>query len=117
MVQVAVVRTKKSGACPALVFRHIVLLLVCFVSHGFASVLHPKFLIPFEVKQAKLGFQFRYFASKSFASFRFSFSSKRNLGTPYAHLTTTKLGTPSLHQLLNKLLAVKNAILAVFGSY
>ena len=53
---------------PALVFRHIVSLLVCFVSHGFASVLHPKFLFRFKAKQAKLGGQFRYFSSKSFAS-------------------------------------------------
>ena len=77
----AVARTKRSGARTALVFRQ-VSLLVCFVSHGFASVSHPKFLFRFEAKQAKLGGQFRYFASKSFASFRFSFASKRNSGTP-----------------------------------
>ena len=53
----------------------IVSLPVCFVSHGFVSVLHPKFLFCFKVKQAKLGGQFRYLASKSFAS-------KRNSGTP-----------------------------------
>ena len=53
-----------------------------FVSHGFASVSHPKFLFRFEAKQAKLGGQFRYFVKKSFAMFRFSFASKRNLGTP-----------------------------------
>ena len=69
-------RTKKSGTRPALVFHHIVLLLVCFVSHGFTSVSHPKFLFCFEVKPAKLGGQFSYFASKSFASFRFSFEAK-----------------------------------------
>ena len=69
------VALKLSGA----VFRHIVSLLV---SHGFASVSHPKLLFRFEAKQAKLGGQFRYFASKSFASFRFSFASKRNSGTP-----------------------------------
>ena len=68
MAHVAVARTKKSGARPALVFHHIVSLLVCFVSHGFASVLHPKFLFRFEAKQAKLGGQFGYFTSKSFAS-------------------------------------------------
>ena len=61
-----------------LVSFHIVSLLVFFVSHGFASVSHPKFLFRFEAKQAKLGGQFRYFASKSFASFRFSFTSKQN---------------------------------------
>ena len=82
MAHVAVARTKRSGARTALVFRQ-VSLLVCFVSHGFASVSHPKFLFRFEAKQAKLGGQFRYFASKSFASFRFSFASKRNSGTPY----------------------------------
>ena len=60
--------TKKSGTRPALVFCHIVSLLVCFVSHGFASVLHPKFLFRFEAKQAKLGGQFRYFVSLRFAS-------------------------------------------------
>ena len=65
MAHVAVAQTKKSGTRPALVFRHIVSLLVCFVSHGFASVLHPKFLFRFEAKQAKLGGQFSYFASKS----------------------------------------------------
>ena len=52
------------------------------LSHSFASVSHPKFLFCFEAKQAKLGGQFRYFASKSFALFRFSFASKRNSGTP-----------------------------------
>ena len=67
--------TKKSGTRPALVFCHIVSLLVCFVLHGFASVLHPKFLFCFEAKQAKLGgqfrcvlLQFRYFVALRFAS-------------------------------------------------
>ena len=64
------------------VFRHIVSLLVLFVSHGFTSVSHPKFLFCFEAKQAKLGGQFRYFASKGFASFCFSFALKQNSGTP-----------------------------------
>ena len=78
---------------PYLMFCHIVSLLVCFVSHGFASVSHPKFLFRFEAKQAKLGGQFRYFASKSFASFRFSFASKRNSGKPlYIVLLKKKLG-------------------------
>ena len=36
---------KKSGVRPALVFHHIVSLLVCFISHSFASVSHPKFLL------------------------------------------------------------------------
>ena len=75
MAHVAVARTKRSGARTALVFRQ-VSLLVCFVSHGFTSVSHPKFLFCFEVKPAKLGGQFSYFASKSFASFRFSFEAK-----------------------------------------
>ena len=63
-------RELKKVVRPALVLRHIVKLLVCFVSHVFASVSHPKFLFRFEWKQAKLGGQFRYFASKSFASLR-----------------------------------------------
>ena len=67
MAHVAVARTKKSGERPALVFCHIVLLLVFFISHSFASVSYPKFLFLFEAKQAKLGGQFRYLASKSFA--------------------------------------------------
>ena len=76
------VALKLSGA----VFRHIVSLLVFFVSHGFASVSHPKFLFRFEAKQAKLGGQFCYFASKSFASFRFSFALKQLFGdTLYVH--------------------------------
>ena len=82
VAHVAVARTKKSGARTPLVFSHNVSLLVCFVSHGFASVSHPKFLFRFEAKQAKLGGQFRYFASKGFASFCFSFALKQNSGTP-----------------------------------
>ena len=68
MAHVAVARTKKSGARTPLVFSHNVLLLVCFVSHGFASVSHPKFLFRFEAKKAKLGGQFRYLASVSLRS-------------------------------------------------
>ena len=59
-----------------IVFHHIVSLLVCLVSQGFASVLHPKFLFRFEAKQAKLGGRFCYFASKSFVSLQFRFEAK-----------------------------------------
>ena len=76
MAHVAVARTKKSGARPALVFRHIVSLLVCFVSHGFASVSHPKFLFRFEAKQAKLGVSFAISLQK--VSLRFASVSLRS---------------------------------------
>ena len=65
-------------------------LLIDFVSH-------PKFLFLFEAKQAKLGKlggQFRYVASKSFALFRFSFARSEIWGHPtlscWWSLTTTK---------------------------
>ena len=65
-----------------------ILLLICFVSLLFVSFAWFRFwLISFRILkflfrfEAKLGGQFRYFAKNSFAMFRFSFASKRNLGT------------------------------------
>ena len=81
------IQTKKSGAHPALVFRHIVSLIV--VSFRTVSLLFRTQNSCFASKQAKLGGQFCYFASKSFAL-------KQNLGTPYAQLIRRKTQSSQL---------------------
>ena len=68
-------------------------LLICFVSLLFVSfrmvsllidfVSHPKIPVSLRSETSETGGSVSLFREKSFAMFRFSFASKRNLGTPY----------------------------------